>query len=225
MEDSHFLDIEEAPDLELAHSHTMKEKLFSLPIDKVAIQKMVLDYLGEQAYYQAWRTFEQETLARLPPLPLLQERDHLRKLVESGEFLAVVEKASAISPFIFADFPGLFFLVVRQDILEDVYVRKRSEGSAVLRVEKELAAMVEKNPLLLPDLESLVGEIVFNTQTQERVLQQRAEVFQELNRKILHLLDYEIKDTLKTLFTKIKDLSAKHRWIKEIKMEVLQNDL
>ncbi|KAI5191564.1 hypothetical protein NECID01_1514 [Nematocida sp. AWRm77] len=224
-EDSHFLDIEEARDLELSHVNAMKEKLFSLPVDKAGIQKIVLEHFGEQAYYKAWVAFEKEALTSRAPPPLLSEREAIREFIERGEFLSAVQNAALILPFIFTDFPALFFLMVRQDILEDVYVRKKSEGSAILRIERELSPIVEKSPFLMKSLEDLVGEVVFRTLTSESVVGHRADVFQELNRKMLHLLDYEIKDTLKSLFTKVKDLSAKHSWMKEIKTEVLQEEL
>ncbi|KAI5186488.1 glucose-induced degradation protein 8 [Nematocida homosporus] len=196
-----------------AESTHIEEKLLGLSISQESIQKVILEFLSEQGYSKAARAFKRETGISIEMVPVLPEREEIRLLAEKGEFLGVLEKTSAISPFIFSDDPALYFAILRQDLLEDVEVRGQTEGHVLLRMEKEVAPVVEKHPSLLSMMESLVSEIVFRTRSLEKVLEGRHEVFQEINRKVLRLFDYEINDGLSKFLEETEEVASTTQFI------------
>jgi len=185
---------------------SISEKLFSLPLNKEFLKEIVLEYLGEHAYHTALVAFERESGLDVQKPPLVEEREIIREMVEIGDLSGAAEKISAVFPFIFNDFPFLYFLILKQDILEDVYIRGKKESAAVLRIEKELSCIVEKNPCLLKELENLIGAVVFRSASPEAVIEKRHAVFEEINKKILLLFDYEMKDTLTSILSKTSAL-------------------
>ncbi|KAI5171878.1 glucose-induced degradation protein 8 [Nematocida sp. LUAm3] len=172
------------------------EKLLSPPTNKETIQKMILEHLSEQGYFKASGAFMREVGINSGVAPLLKEREEIRLLSEEGDFLSVIERISSIFPFFFADHAVCYFQIMKQEILEDMYIRKTPEPQIILRMEKELSPIVEKHPSLLGALEELVGVVLFRRASPDQVLDMRKELFQEINKQILLLLDYEINDTL-----------------------------
>ncbi|OAG30471.1 hypothetical protein NEDG_02013 [Nematocida displodere] len=193
---------------EKATKKPSKAKLLSIPVDKTYLQEIVLEYFSEQGYYHAYTALEKESELPTLPLPLLKEREEIRKLMDAGRVVQAIEKVSSVSPFIFSDFPGLLFAMVEQDILEDAYIKNVLSLETLRRIEIELSPIAEKHPTLLASLEETVKLAVFKSIDPERVQQRRREVFEQINQQILLLLDFEVKNTLRGFVSKVDGLPS-----------------
>ncbi|KAI5181561.1 glucose-induced degradation protein 8 [Nematocida sp. AWRm80] len=207
MYEGQFLEVDDDSKEEQVNDISPKDRLFSVAVDKIAIQKMVLEYLSEKGYYKAYKALQRETNLEIGVAPLLKERECIRILCENGEYLKVIEKISSVCLFIFEDHSALYFSILAQDILEDLCIRKNSEANILQRIEKEITPLIQSNPSLLKKLEDLVGDIVFGSVDSEKILLEREGIFHQINRTILRIADYEEKESLRQLISKAEELS------------------
>lgn len=171
---------------------------------KAEMQYMVLEYLAEYGMYKAALSLKQEIDSSYNFPPLLKERDIIRELCLIGDFLGVLEKTASLFPCLFSDHPILYVLIIKQDILEDVYIREKPEEIALARIEKEISPVVETHPSLLLELEKLVGAIAFKSIPKETIIMNRNRVFEIINKRLLILFDYEMNETLKKFIEKVE---------------------
>ncbi|KAI5163095.1 hypothetical protein NEAUS03_2197 [Nematocida ausubeli] len=181
------------------HSGVESKKLLLLPVDKAKIQLDVLTYFSESAYYTAFVAFKKEINSTFEPSPLLKEREEIRIFAADGKFLKVLAATQKLLPCLLFNTPGMAFEVIKQDILEDMYIRNSSEGSALVRIEKELSPIVLDHPDLLPNLEDLVSSILFGESSQEEVIIRRDAIFTSINQLLLMSVDYVIQNSITSL--------------------------
>lgn len=194
--------------LKTSDTISLNKKILSMQIDRKEMQKSILEYFSEYGYSKAFCKFSKETGHTVAPAPLLEEREKIRTLANDGNFLEIIKTLETSIPCIFVDYPSLIFFILEQDILESLFLRMGSEGSALTRIKNELAPIVLENPLLINDLEALVSSIVFAQFSLETVMMNRTSVFKKINKTVLLHLDYIMKDSIKVLLDDIKSIST-----------------
>ncbi|OAG33176.1 hypothetical protein NEIG_01601 [Nematocida sp. ERTm5] len=183
------------------------KKLLFISVPKDEIQERVLKYFSEYGYYSAFITFKREIGSTMAPSPLLKEREEIRLLSGNGKFLQVLAATQKLHPCLFFNSPIIAFDIIKQDIMEDLYIRIGSEGCALARVEKELSPIVLENTDLLPCLEELVSSILFGESSPEEVVVQRDMIFSSINHLLLMSVDYVMQNSIKALLMGISAAS------------------
>jgi len=136
----------------------------------------------------------------------MEEREKIRQLVEEGRCMEAVEHVRALMPFVFTDAPALYFLVVKHDILESMYVQNMPECAAIQRVQKELVGIVERNLSLIEEMETLLGCIVFRTLDKSAVIDARWSVYSAINTQMVVAADCEIKNKMLASIEKMQTI-------------------
>lgn len=145
-------------------------------------------------------------LSRIPPL--IKERGEIRELLEKGYFEDCIQKIDEFFPLLFSDYPFLLFLVLQQEVLESAYIDGISRDESISQIIELVSPLLEDDSSLVKHAEDLVCDVIFRKKTRATVLQNRRQVFEQINQQILMIQDYEMKNTLRKVIEEVKVLMA-----------------
>jgi len=181
-----------------------------------ALDRVVLDWLINQGYAEAARTFcaESSLCGAAVQVEEISARVALKEDLVLGRVGRAIEAAYAVDEQIFENDRRLLFELHRQQLIE--LIRSGDVPASLVYAHDKLAPLVEQNPDFLPDLEEvmmLLASADASRSPSAHLLsaQQRRDVANKLNEAVLRAQGHEEHPSLLVLLRALRWAQAELR--------------
>lgn len=157
---------------------------------------MCLNYMSYMGYGDVCDHFSKETNSPIEPVPILERRSKIRKMIEEGQIDEVFSELNDINIELIDKDYYMYYILMQHKAYEKAYlihanadIDLDTRQNLILEVleyfKNELSQVVEEHPDLLPQLEDFLEYLIFNI-SNIKIEDKRSELADTINRIILN---------------------------------------
>jgi len=184
------------------------KRLDEIQIQKIDLNRLVMNYLIIEGYKDAAEKFQQES-GTDPSLDLntISDRMAIRTAIQTGDIEQGIQRVTQLNPEILQRNTQLVFHLKQQQLIE--LIRKGLLSEAIQFAQEELAPRCEQEPQFFEELEKTMSLLAFEDQSIPLVRElldpsHRQKTASELNAAILTSQSQERDPKLPTLLKMLK---------------------
>lgn len=137
-----------------------ENRLAETPISRIQINKLIINYLISEGYYNAAEQFSKESSTELHLDTSLQARNQIRIAIISGEIDKSIQLINDLDSNLLQSQPALLFALRLQKLVS--YIRENKISEALAYGQEVLAPTAQGNSELLNELEKALSLLAFN---------------------------------------------------------------